>query len=230
MRGFQVPYSTSEIVQFRPRGEADILLEGRLHLPAHLNEPAGVAVVCHPDPHIGGTMDYPVVVAVAEALAQAGIAALRFNFRGVGQSEGATADDGQFELQDAGVALDLMMGRFDTDACFVAGYSFGALVVLRVAEREQAVAGAAMIALPQPYVSPADRPMRDIPRLFVIAENDQYSDPDWAAGFAAQCDPPAGTLLLRDADHFLRGREAEIAQAVANFFAGLLEEQRKMEP
>lgn len=224
-----MPDSTVEIVQLRPRGEAGILLEGRLHLPAHLNEPAGVAAVCHPDPRIGGTMDYPVVVAAAEALAQIGIAALRFNFRGVAQSEGTPADDGQSELLDAAGALDLLMERFDTDACFVAGYSFGALVALRIAEGEPAVAGAAMIALPQPYISPDVRPTRDIPRLFIIAENDQYTDPDWAVGFAVQCDPPAETLLLRDADHFLRGREAEIAQAVANFFAGLLEEQRKME-
>jgi len=211
-----------ERIQFPAQGEPDILLEGQLHAPAQANDPAGLAIVCHPDPRIGGTMDYPVVSAVAEALAGADIAALRFDFRGVGGSGGDLVGDAVAELRDAAGALNHLIQRFGAKPLFVAGYSFGALVALRVAEREHDVAGAAMIAIPQTYVSPDEPTTREFPRLFVIADSDQLSDPEWAVGFAARCTPPARTLRLPGANHFLWGREAVIADTVAGFLHGLL--------
>jgi uncharacterized protein len=211
-----------EHVRFSPRGEPDVLLEGRLHVSAGQDAPAGVATTCHPDPRVGGTMDYPVVVAVAQALAEVGIATLRFNFRGVGESGGAVVGDAVVEQRDAAGALDVLAGRFGAKPRFIVGYSFGALVALRLAEIDSTIAGAAMLALPQTYVLPDEPAARSLPRLFVIAENDQLTDPEWAVDFAARCCPPARTLRLPGANHFLWNREPQIAQAVAGFLREIL--------
>lgn len=211
-----------EKVRFSPRDEPDILLEGRLHLPAGRDTPLGAALICHPDPRMGGTMDFPALSAIADALAGRDILALRFNFRGIGDSGRTLVGDAYTEVNDAAGALDLLQGRFGAVPCFAAGYSFGAVVALRLAERQPAIAGAALIALPQTYISPAEPLNRELPRLFVIAEKDQITDPAWAVDFAARCRPPGQTHVLRDANHFLWQREAEAASVVAAFCTSLI--------
>jgi len=91
-------------------------------------KPVGVAVIAHPHPLFGGTMDNKVVQTLARAFVQAGWTAVRFNFRGVGESEGAY-DEGRGELQD----LLAVIGHFSPaegqqGALALAGFSFGAFV------------------------------------------------------------------------------------------------------
>ena len=105
-------------------------LEGALTLPDRC--PAGV-VLCHPHPRYGGDVDSPVVVAAAEAGAGQGLATLRFNFRGVGDSGGAW-DEGRGEQDDVRAALALLQQRLQPIARLaLAGYSFGASMSSRVA-------------------------------------------------------------------------------------------------
>jgi alpha/beta superfamily hydrolase len=92
-------YVDAEPVRF-PSGA--LWLEGRLSIPAGATR---AAVVCHPHPQYGGDMDNSVVVATAAALGRRGIATLRFNFRGVGQSEGSYGE-GVAELGDARAAVE----------------------------------------------------------------------------------------------------------------------------
>ena len=75
-------------IDFYAESEEPIRLEGVLHLPEPADEKAPLAILCHPHPIGGGSMDVPLIVILAEQLAQAGFAALRFNFRGVGRSSG----------------------------------------------------------------------------------------------------------------------------------------------
>jgi alpha/beta superfamily hydrolase len=92
----------------------------------------GLAVVCHPHPRFGGTMDNKVVQTVARALVQSGWATVRFNFRGVGTSEGAW-DDGRGEVDDA---LAVVAGhRSAGQPLLLAGFSFGAYVAAEAASR-----------------------------------------------------------------------------------------------
>jgi alpha/beta superfamily hydrolase len=106
-------------------------LEAILEVPATFDGET-VALVCHPHPLHGGTMQNKVVHMTARALQERGIATLRFNFRGVGASEGAF-DDGQGETDDALAAADWLVHRFPQAALLVAGFSFGSYVAYRVA-------------------------------------------------------------------------------------------------
>lgn len=106
-------------------------LEGILTVP---EAPSFCAVVAHPHPRYGGTMDNTVVAETARVLRERGGVVLRFNFRGVGRSAG-TYDDGVGERRDLQAALDEVSGRFSALPTFLAGYSFGSYVVLsRVVE------------------------------------------------------------------------------------------------
>ncbi len=105
-------------------------LEALLWAPADATPPMA-AVVCHPHPLFGGTMHNKVVYHVAKTLHRYGLAVLRFNFRGVGLSEGAY-DHGRGETADARAALDYLGTEFPGAALLAAGFSFGAAVGLRV--------------------------------------------------------------------------------------------------
>src|SRR6266540_978811 len=110
-----------------PSGE--LSLEGLLHLPEQT--PAPGIVVCHPHPMYGGDMHNNVVDAICDTAVAEGIAALRFNFRGAGASEGRY-DNGVGEQDDVRAALTYLRGLPEVDSARVAlaGYSFGAAVAL----------------------------------------------------------------------------------------------------
>ncbi len=106
-------------------------LEAVLDAPT---EPSAIAVVCHPHPPDGGTMNHKVPMAIARELVRLGCAVLRFNFRGVGQSEGAY-DRGVGEVEDALAAADRLRARYPGLPLTLAGFSFGAAVVTVAAAR-----------------------------------------------------------------------------------------------
>ena len=113
-----------------------------VHLEANLREPdpppRGAVVVCHPHPVYGGTMDNRIVYRAAKAAAAAGFAALRFNFRGTGQSTGLF-DQGIGEKEDAAAAIRWLEGRYPGLPMALIGYSFGAWVGLQVAHSDPGV-------------------------------------------------------------------------------------------
>jgi alpha/beta superfamily hydrolase len=110
-------------------------LEAILRAP---EAPRAAAVVCHPHPRGGGTMNNNVVYRLAKALVEGGVAALRFNFRGVGASTGAYAE-GIGEEEDARAALDFLAARHPDLPLWMAGFSFGARVGLSVGARDARV-------------------------------------------------------------------------------------------
>lgn len=105
-------------------------LQGIVHLPD--TDPIGIAVIAHPLPIQGGTMENKIVTTLASTLVSLGYAALRFNFRGVGQSEGSY-DEGRGEVQDVQAACELMRQEFGDLPLIVAGFSFGGYVQARAA-------------------------------------------------------------------------------------------------
>ena len=101
-------------------------IEGRYHHSKKANSP--VALVLHPHPQFGGTMNNPVTYALFQAFVQRGFSVLRFNFRGVGRSQGAF-DSGIGELSDAASALDWLQSQnSDASQCWIGGFSFGAWI------------------------------------------------------------------------------------------------------
>jgi alpha/beta superfamily hydrolase len=111
---------------------------GRIECALDMPEaaPKGFAVICHPHPQGGGTLDNKVVQTLARSFMEVGWASLRFNFRGVGASEGVW-DDGRGELEDALAVVREARARpeFETLPLALAGFSFGGFIAAAAAER-----------------------------------------------------------------------------------------------
>jgi len=131
-----------EVIFNGPEGR----LEGRYHHSKVDNAP--IALVLHPHPQHGGTMNNKVVYHLYHTFAKRGFSVLRFNFRGVGRSQGSF-DNGQGELSDAASALDWMQGLNPNAAsCWVAGFSFGAWISMQLLMRRPEIAGFVAVSPP----------------------------------------------------------------------------------
>jgi alpha/beta superfamily hydrolase len=131
-----------EVIFNGPEGR----LEGR-YQPAQ-TENAPIALILHPHPQYGGTMNNKVVYHLYHAFVRRGFAVLRFNFRGVGRSQGRF-DNGIGELSDAAAALDWLQAyNKDASSCWVAGFSFGAWISMQLLMRRPEIEGFLSISPP----------------------------------------------------------------------------------
>jgi alpha/beta superfamily hydrolase len=131
-----------EIIFTGPAGR----LEGRFQPAKQKNAP--IAIILHPHPQFGGTMNNPIVYQLFYMFAKRGFAVFRFNFRGVGRSQGAF-DHGAGELSDAASALDWVQSVHpDARSCWVAGLQFGAWIGMQLLMRRPEVEGFISIAPP----------------------------------------------------------------------------------
>ena len=184
----------------------DLTLEGLLHLSDGHDRSPGV-VVCHPHPRHGGDMNNNVVVAVADSLCRAGIAALRFNFRGVGRSEGAF-DKGQGEVQDAREAAGYLElhERIDPTRVGIVGYSFGAWMALEAACDHGAIQAVASIACPVQPFSRLGVGEHVQPRLLLCGDLDHDFPAQQFKFLAQRFSGTKEVELISEADHFFRGK------------------------
>lgn len=201
---------------FTSKGEKAIQLEGTLHRPGGKDLPA--AVICHPHSLYGGSMDVSLVVSIARTLAQRDIMAFRFNFRGVGRSQGAFGE-GLAELDDVAGAVDLLLRAkgVDQGKLYLVGYSFEAWVGLHHAEHDPRICGVVTIGLPVWQLEEGFLSSYARPKLFIAGEDDSVCPPDVLHRFVEGLLPPKEMRILRGTDHFLIGREKEVAEAVADF-------------
>src|SRR5438094_341006 len=121
-------------------------IEGRYHPARQKNAPIGI--VLHPHPQFGGTMNHQIIYQLYYAFVHRSFSALRFNFRGVGRSQGSF-DHGQGELSDAASALDWAQSiNPEARSCWIAGFSFGAWIVMQLLMRRPEIEGFISIAPP----------------------------------------------------------------------------------
>src|SRR5512139_460081 len=191
---------------------------GRLEATLMLPEapPAAAAVVCHAHPLHGGMMHFKAVFRAARALQSAGLAVLRFNFRGVGRSEGAH-DDGIGEQEDARAALSELERRFPAAPLVLGGFSFGSVVALRVAARDARVR--AVFALGFPLVDFGDAATLRAPsqpRLFVQGERDQFGAGETLRALV-EPPPPRELVVVPSANHFFDGHLDALQGAIADW-------------
>ncbi|HEY8924751.1 MAG TPA: alpha/beta family hydrolase [Polyangia bacterium] len=180
------------------------------HLEAILREPADPvrsAVVCHPHPQGGGTMNNNVVYRVAKALAERRTSVLRFNFRGVGRSTGEYAG-GVGEVDDARAALDFMAARHPELPLWQAGFSFGARVGLQagIADRRVSRLLAVGLAVRMFDLSFLEGERRGLPLAIVQAAQDEYGDRGEIEAFVARLAQPVRLWIVEDATHLFPGR------------------------
>jgi hypothetical protein len=209
----------AEAVRFQTRD--DLWLEGRISLP---DGARGAAVLCHPYPPGGGSMSSILIPLLQRALERAGWASLRFNFRGVGRSEGRF-ENGVGEEKDARAAIDLVAERVPERPIAVVGWSFGALVGLRAA-LDQRVSDYVAIAPPVstssiPYFGP---PLERLAGWQVRVSGicgtvDQYCAPSDMSAWLEELKPGANVRVVDGADHFFTGHRDELTEAVVGFLS-----------
>ena len=195
----------------------NLLLEGVFSLPEGSGPFPGV-VVCHPHPRGGGEMDNNVVLAVFHALAQRSIAVLRFNFRGVGGSQGRY-DEGIGEQDDARAAVQFLITQpgIDPSRIGLAGYSFGARIALLVGSQDERVKTLASISGTTAINDPALMGCTK-PKLFITGDIDTFIPVEQFKTLVDGLPSPTEARIFHGADHFWWGVEADLAKAVATFF------------
>ncbi len=190
-----------------PAGRLEALLE-----EPEEGEPRLAAVVCHPHPLHGGTMHNKVVHRVARGLRRAGAVVLRFNFRGVNLSEG-DHDHGEGEVDDAAVALAWLRERYPEVPVVLAGFSFGARVVLRLSDREP-VARVIAVGLPTRLSDGGEYRTSAVPRDFIQSTNDEYGPREKMQRFFDQASGPKTMTWVEAGDHFFSGALDALEEAV----------------
>lgn len=191
------------------------MLEAVLMTPE--TAPVAAAVVCHAHPLHGGMMHFKAVFRAAKALQSAGLAVLRFNFRGVGRSQG-THDEGIGEQEDAREALAELERRYSGLPLVLGGFSFGSVVALRVAARDERVA--AVFALGFPLVRFGDAATLQAPRqprLFVQGEHDQFGAGEALGAIVLRLPPPRELVIVPAANHFFDGQLDALQGAIASW-------------
>jgi hypothetical protein len=162
-------------------------------------------------------MHSKVVYRAAKALEGLGWSVLRFNFRGVGGSEGSFAD-GRGEADDVKAALDWLADKNPAAALVVAGFSFGNAVALPVGAKDDRVSHLVGIGTPTdrfPFYLLADVPK---PKLFLQGDTDEHGPlPELEAGLAHVAKPWT-LVVIAGADHFFEGRLPEMQRAIVDFF------------
>jgi uncharacterized protein len=173
------------------------------------------AVICHPHPLYGGTMDNKVVTTVARALHEVGIPTLRFNFRGVGASEGAY-DQANGETDDASAAAGFGAARWPGKHLVVAGFSFGGYVALRLALR-QTTARLITVAPAIQHFDVKGLSVPDCPWLIVQGDVDELVEPQAVLAWAGQLRPAPTVEVMPGVGHFFHGRLRELQSLVVEF-------------
>jgi alpha/beta superfamily hydrolase len=194
-------------------------LEGRYHHTQRKGAP--IAIILHPDPQFGGTMNNKVVYALYRSFSDRGFNTLRFNFRGVGRSEG-TYDNGEGELNDAASALDwLQTHNPDASTCWVGGFSFGAWLGMQLLMRRPELEGFISVSPPADqrdfgFLAPCP-----VPGLIVQGNNDEIVSHEAVAALANRLQLQRGIQidyrLVPAADHFFTGHLAQLCSHVNSY-------------
>jgi uncharacterized protein len=191
------------------------------HLEATLRPPSGTprgaAVLCHPLPTHGGTMHTKAVFRAAQALNEAGILVLRFNFRGVGTSTGSF-DGGVGEKDDARAALDRLEEEAPGLPLLAGGFSFGSMVGLSVGAEDARVRGLIGLGVPVDmydfsFLRDADRPL-----LVVQGEEDDFAPGPRAAEVLEPLGSHVTLRRVAGADHFFNDRFDELRAEIVEYF------------
>jgi hypothetical protein len=196
-------------------------LRGVLHLPQQGSSPFPAAVVCHPHTEMGGNMGNGIVVSLCLELAVAGWAALRFDFRGAGSSEGQF-DEGDGEMDDVKGSVDFLyvQTEIDPDELAVIGYSFGAGVALHHAARDHRLRRMVSVALAKHHY---DDPFLDEdprPKLFIAGEEDPWAATDLLRQYVERLQPPKKLHVVRGAGHLFSEHVSEVTSITIEWLTG----------
>ena len=199
-----------------PSGE--LLLEGVLGLPGGKG-PFPAVIMCHPHPLYGGSMDNNVVDSICVALAHASLVSFKFNFRGVGRSQG-THSGGAGETEDVAAAISFVsdLAEVDLERIGLAGYSAGAGYALPICVNDVRVK--ALAAVSPPLAMFDFEMLKDCrkPKFLISGDRDSFTSVSQFLQFCQGLAEPRECHSVESADHFWWGHEKALAEKVVAFF------------
>ena len=199
------PKTTERFVIDGPAGP----LEVAINAPA--TPPRGIALIAHPHPQQGGTLDNKVVQTLAKTFFALGYASVRFNFRGVGQSQG-TFDNGAGETADALAALAHAKGRYGEIPITLAGFSFGSFVQTRVA----ATIAAERMVLVGPAVTRIGNATVPADTIVIHGEEDDVVTLSAVLAWARPQELPI--IVFPGCGHFFHGRLPQLQRTITGMW------------
>ncbi|HXA72125.1 MAG TPA: alpha/beta hydrolase [Stellaceae bacterium] len=213
-----------EVIINGPEGR----LEGRYHHSKLPNAP--IALLLHPHPQHGGTMNNKVVYTLYHAFVRQGFSALRFNFRGVGRSQGSFAR-GEGELSDAASALDWLQGyNANASACWIGGFSFGAWIGMQLLMRRPEIDGFISVAPPANLYDFGFLAPCPSSGLIIHGDKDHLvpleSVQKLINKLMHQRDITIDFRLVRGADHFFQNRLEELDEEVEDYLTKKPKQQK----
>lgn len=189
-----------------PAGQLEVLTTS----PESPLNPPVIAVICHPHPLFGGTLTNKVVTTLALSFGALGFSTVRFNFRGVGKSQGAYAQ-GIGETEDLLALLEWLKKTCPKHAIYLAGFSFGAYVAACGAKKwptQQLVC----VAPPIENFPFKSLPPFSCPWLLIQGDQDEIISADAVFSWAESLDTPPSIIKIKDATHFFHGKLIELRQ------------------
>ena len=187
------------------------VLHGVVHMPK--GAPRAIAVVAHPLPIMGGTMDNKIVTTLVKTFAELGFVALRFNFRGVGDSSGVY-DEGNGEVEDVLAVVQYAMQEFGPLPLILSGFSFGGYVQARAAEQLHPQ----KLVLVAPAVGRFAMPQVPADTLLIHGEMDEVVALGDVMTWARSQHFPI--VVVPEATHFFHGHLHQIKAIVSQHFIG----------
>ena len=194
-------------------------IEVALHEP---NDTDSYVVVCHPHPLHGGTMNNKVVTMTAKAYEEMGHNTIRFNYRGVGASDGAYGDN-QGEVDDAMAVVEWLLKQGEVRSLYFAGFSFGAYIAAQAAANTQDLGHVTvqhvLLIAPSVLNSPFEKVTPfGIDTSVIMGDADEVVPFDDVQDWADQLYPPVELISLEGAGHFFHGRLTELKTHVKALF------------
>jgi alpha/beta superfamily hydrolase len=206
-------------VRFPSAGQPSFSLEGILHEPMRVGaeQKAPVVILCHPQP-VSSDMHDPLIAALAARLAESGMFALRFNFRGVGKSAGQQTD-GNMEPLDLAGAIHFALAQPGANHAKVGviGHAFGANIALTYAPYDRRIRTIVAISLLLYRIPQHTQKYFDGPLLFITGEDDQVCPLYKLEPFVEQQKGPKGIKVIIGARHLMRGYENEAVEAIMKY-------------
>lgn len=191
-------------------------LEALLDLPE--GEPRAVAVFGHPHPLHGGTMHTKALYQAAKAMPRIGVAALRFNFRGVGRSAGVF-DSGLGEKDDFRAAITFVAERFPDTPIWAAGMSFGSWVAMTVGAEDPRISLLLGIAPPVDSYDFEALKTCTLPKFIVHGEEDELISIKDVRRFYSQIPEPKELITIEEANHLFEMKTTLVGDAVEGLLA-----------
>jgi alpha/beta superfamily hydrolase len=201
---------------------SELVLEGILTIPEG-DGPFPAVIVCHPHPLYGGSMDNNVVNSLSETLTQASLASFKFNFRGVGGSQGEFGQGiGEQEDVKAAISFISTVKEVDSKRIGLAGYSAGAGFALPVGFNDDRIRALAAVSPPIPMFDFDFLKSCPKPKLLISGSRDELIPINQFLEFCQNLSEPRECESIEGADHFWRGYESILAAKVAAFFTKVL--------